>query len=74
MWSAMLGYMESGAAYVPLDDTEERLKLMLADSGAEVGITEEDSAMKNQRLGCGHCRHRGLIWAAQMKVVAFWST
>lgn len=43
MIAAMLGIWKAGAAYVPLDPQypEERLKLMLADSGAKVVITEE---------------------------------
>ncbi|HET8890737.1 MAG TPA: amino acid adenylation domain-containing protein [Candidatus Angelobacter sp.] len=43
MVAAMLGIWKAGSAYVPLDPQypEERLKLMLADSGAKVLITEE---------------------------------
>jgi amino acid adenylation domain-containing protein len=43
MVAAMLGIWKVGAAYVPLDPQypEERLKLMLVDSGAKVVITEE---------------------------------
>jgi amino acid adenylation domain-containing protein len=48
MVAAMLGVWKAGAAYVPLDPQypEERLKLMLADSGAKVVITEEDVRSK----------------------------
>ena len=48
MVAAMLGIWKAGAAYVPLDPQypEERLKLMLADSGAKVVITEEDLRLK----------------------------
>lgn len=48
MVAAMLGIWKAGAAYVPLDPQypEERLKLMLADAGAKVVITEESLRSK----------------------------
>ncbi|MFL6293612.1 MAG: amino acid adenylation domain-containing protein, partial [Thermoanaerobaculia bacterium] len=44
--AAILGVLESGAAYVPLDPAypQERLELMLADSGAEVLLTQASLA------------------------------
>ncbi|HSS48303.1 MAG TPA: amino acid adenylation domain-containing protein, partial [Thermoanaerobaculia bacterium] len=40
--AAILGILQTGAAYVPLDPAypQERLELMLADSGAEMLVTE----------------------------------
>ena len=40
---ALLGVLKAGAAYVPLDPSypQERLKFMLADTGASVLLTEE---------------------------------
>jgi amino acid adenylation domain-containing protein len=40
--AAILGVLQAGAAYVPLDPAypQERLELMLADSGAELLVTE----------------------------------
>ncbi|HEV7509092.1 MAG TPA: non-ribosomal peptide synthase/polyketide synthase [Thermoanaerobaculia bacterium] len=40
--AAILGILQAGAAYVPLDPAypQERLELMLADSGAELLVTE----------------------------------
>ena len=48
MVAAMLGIWKAGAAYAPLDPQypEERLKLMLADAGAKVVITEESLRSK----------------------------
>ncbi|HEY2362186.1 MAG TPA: amino acid adenylation domain-containing protein [Candidatus Angelobacter sp.] len=50
MVAAMMGIWKAGAAYVPLDPQypEERLKLMLADAGAKVVITEESLRSKIQ--------------------------
>jgi amino acid adenylation domain-containing protein len=48
MVAAMLGIWKAGAAYAPLDPQypEERLKLMLADTGAKIVITEESLRSK----------------------------